>query len=124
MEFKRGTGVTHYFKLPIVDYVVGAFLYFTAKEVVDNDNIDALAVINKQFTDADVDIITDPLYATYTLKFDPIDFLGLTFPDGASVNNYLGEFKYVVAGTDPVAFPSANDYIQVKIYANIRVENP
>ena len=44
------------------------------------------------FGDADVDIVTDPAFAKYTLAFVPADFASILFLDGATKNEYLAEF--------------------------------
>lgn len=126
MEFKRGTGVTHYLSIPLSAYTVGSNLFFTAKPLIDNDVTDNAAVINKEFNDSNIVGPTDPNYvagyATYQLTFDPIDIMGISFPAGITVLDYLGEFKFEAPAADPVTFPADNDYIDVKIYGNVRLE--
>lgn len=122
MEFKRGTASSHTFKLPIEDYVAGSSLFFTAKPEIDNDSTDANAVINKEFTDAVVSLVTDPLYATYTLQFNASDIAAILFEDGETELDYLGEFAYVVPGDDPVRFPPDDEYITVKIFGNVKID--
>lgn len=121
MEFKRGDTVTHYFKLPIASYVAGSFLFFAAKPLVDNDTADTAAVINKKFTDSSVNLVSNPGYATYTLTFVPADIVGVTFLNGESEKDYLGEFQFIAPSANPISFPANNKYITVKIYADIRL---
>lgn len=124
MEFKRGIGGHCLFVMDIADYVPGQTIYFTAKPQPDNDPTDALAVINKPFTDADVDIISRPGKAVYNMEFLPEDIKPILYEEGETVRNYVGEFKQAVPGQTPVAFPARNNYINVPIYAQIRNENP
>lgn len=121
ITFKRGTGITHFAKIPIASYYASGVLFFTAKPIIDNDETDAAAVINKGFTSAVVDTATDPTKAIFTLEFLPADIETITFADGESEKDYLGEFKYVVPGLSPITFPGDNKYIETKIYADVKL---
>lgn len=120
MHFKRGDGVTHYFRLPIDNYVPGSFLWFAAKPEPDNDNTDMKAVIDKKFDDTDVDIVTNPNFAEYTLNFDASDIIGVNYSNGESVKRYKGEFQYLIPGEQPTSFPGDNNYLEVSIFADIK----
>lgn len=125
MEFKRGDGLTHYFQLETDSWTPGGQLYFTVKEEVDNDNADAAAVINKSFSDSNIVLSDDEMYEagwiTYRLPFVPTDISStITFADGASSNDYLGEFTFDPADGEPTSFPGTDDYIPVVIYADIK----
>lgn len=118
MTFKKGDNQTHYFKLPIADYVEGGTLYFVAKPAVDNDATDAAAVIDKSFTDS---VVTeDAEYATWELEFEPGDITGVNFSDGENSKKYIGEFQLVAADGSVSSFPDNNNYIEVIIYADIK----
>lgn len=119
MEFMRGTGTTKTFQMAIADYVVGSTLYFTAKPAIDNDPTNAAAVINKSFNDSNV--VLDTVWATYTCEFLPADMIGITFENGETSIDYVGQFEYLVSGQPPVRFPAANDYIDVRIYAEVKL---
>lgn len=126
LELKRGDGATRQFKLPISLYHVGAILGFAAKPIPDNDVTDAAAVISREFTDADVDIVTDPNYAIYTMVFDPADTASITFDTSQNETRkiYVGEFQYKTLTGNPVSFPGNDDYIEVIVYADVRMEVP
>lgn len=123
MEFKKGDAVTHYFQMPIDSWTAGGKLFFAAKADPDDDNTDALAVIDKPFEDdAVVDSdheMYDPLFATYELKFDPGD-VTVSFSDGAKKKKFLGEFQYVPTTGEPETFPGGDDFLEVIVYADIK----
>jgi hypothetical protein len=120
IEFKRNDGVTHTLKIPLTSWSAGGTLYFTAKPAVDNDATDATAVIDKSFTDASV--TTDGVYAIYTLAFDgAVDITNVNFQSGETRKEYLGEFQYTPLVGKPISFPANDNYIEVIIYADIKV---
>jgi hypothetical protein len=47
MEFKKGDGATHCFKMPADSWTAGGELFFAAKEKPGIDGTDAEAVIDK-----------------------------------------------------------------------------
>jgi len=124
MKFKRGDGVTHKFTLPIAQYVVGSTLGFTAKPAADNDATDAKAVIEKLFDDTNVDLVVDPLSATYNLPFTASDTSDIVFDADVTKMEYVGEFQYISPGKEPKSFPGDNNYISVIVYSDIRVKVP
>jgi hypothetical protein len=124
MEFKKGDVNIHYFRISEDAWTAGSTLYFAAKPLVDNDGADAAAVINKSFGD---DKIVNSSheeyvegYATYELEFISTDIVGVTFEDGESLKQYLGEFQLVSALGEPESYPADNNFIDVKIYADIK----
>jgi len=124
MEFKRGDGLTHYFQIPLDSWTAGGTLWFAAKAEIDNDNTDAQAVINKSFTDAKIvgssHEMYDPAFVTYELAFVPGDITNVSFLNGETEKEYLGEFQYIPTTLLPETFPSGDDYINVVIYADVK----
>ena len=130
IEFKRGDQTTHVLQLPVASYVPGALIAFTAKPSPDNDPFDLASVINKEFGEAALATPTNQfaayynlLYATYVMQFFPADMLKVTFPAGTSELDYVGEFKYTTPGQAPISFPADNNYIKVRIFADIKRSN-
>lgn len=120
LKIMRGDGVTRLVKVPISLYSAGAVLGFSAKPVVDNDTGDSAAVINKQFTDSSVDLVSDPNYAIYSCTFIPADTLSIAFDEGVTENHYFGQFQYKTLTSDPKSYPADNNYIDVVVYADVR----
>lgn len=118
MKFKKGDGVTHFFKLPIAEYSVGGELWFAAKSAPDNDSTDGQAKINKVFTDDDV--VLTATQAVWTLNFAPGDIVGVSFNNGEDEVELMGEFQFVPAVGNPKSFPDDNNYIPVVVYADIK----
>lgn len=118
MPFKYGDRVVHYFKMPIADYSAGGKLWFAAKPSPDNDTTDGAAVIDKSFTDSVV--TTDATWATWTLEFLPADLQNISFASGEDELDYEGEFQFVDASGHPKSYPDDNNYIEVKVYADIK----
>ena len=54
MEFTRGDPANHAFFLPASSYTPGGILYFAAKPVIDDDNTDANAMIQGNWSDSAV----------------------------------------------------------------------
>ncbi len=120
MPFKKGDRNVHYFLLPEDQYTVGGVLSFAAKPAPDNDASDAAAVIDKQFGDDVVDLVSNPGFALFTLEFEPNDIVGVNYTNGAKVIKYMGEFQYVPNGGQPISWPGDDDFIVVPIYADIK----
>ena len=124
MAFKKGDQQIHYFQIPVDSWFPGSVLWFAAKQIVDNDNTDGAAVINKSFTDLDIVDNThdmyDGQYKTYELEFVPGDTSSVTFANGAKFNKYLGEFQLVSPTGEPESYPSDDSFIEVKVYADIK----
>ena len=123
MEFKKGDGRTHWFKIPVDDWSSGGALFFTAKPAIDNDATDAAAVIDKEFDDTDLttnETINGVVYKVYELNFDPGDIVGVNFTDGQKKKKYLGEFQFVPNGGNPSTFPDDDNFIEVVIYADVK----
>lgn len=122
MEFKRGDDVQHFFELPIASYQAGGTLTFIAKPVVDNDSSNTAAVIQRDFDDTAADVSTTA--AIWTLDFPPADTLGIVYEDGASSRQFLGEFQYTQSNGQIKSFPGNNDFIEVVVFGDIKVEAP
>lgn len=125
MSFKRGDGRTHYFQIPVESWSAGGKLFFAAKAQPDDDSTDAQAVINKTFTDDDIvdesDFQYDPDFVTYALGFIESDTSSVPFASGDTEETFSGEFQYVPDGGQPMSYPDDDNYIQVVVYADIKV---
>lgn len=127
MDFKKGDAQTHYFQMPAESWTAGGLLWFAAKPAVDNDATDAATVINKSFNDSKIvnpgDQDDDQYlagYVTYRLAFLPADIINVSFEDGESKKNYLGEFQFVSGTGVPESYPADDTFIDVIIYADIK----
>jgi hypothetical protein len=124
MEFKKGDVNIHYFRISEDAWIAGGTLFFAAKPIVDNDNADASAVINKSFGDDKIVNNDHEEYeegfATYELEFIATDITGVTFENGESSKKYLGEFQLVSALGEPESYPADNEFIEVVIFADIK----
>lgn len=122
MEFKKGDGVTHYFKIPTTSWTAGGTLWFAAKTAPDADATDAAAVINKSFSDSVVtdETISGVAYKKYTLAFVAADTSAVSFADGSKKKKYLGEFQFVPSSGAPVSYPGNDSYIETIVYADIK----
>lgn len=122
MEFKKGDGRTHYFKIPASSWSAAGTLWFTAKPAIDGDATDAAAVIDKSFTDSVVtdETINGVAYKKYTLAFTAADTSDISFADGAKKKKYLGEFQFVPITGSPSSFPDTDNFIEVLVYADIK----
>lgn len=119
MIFKRNDNVHHSFSLPIDDYEVGTELFFGAKEVIDDDTSDTLAVLKKTFTDSDVSLTITT--ATWSMSFEPSDTASISFSDGSDEKHFKGEFQLVRPTKGTVSYPDKNNYIDVIVYADVNV---
>lgn len=121
IEFKRGDGITHYFKMPASSWSAGGTLFFAAKEAVDNDATDAAAVIDVSFTDSVVadETIDGVAYKTYTCYFAPADTGSINL-GGKSEKKYKGEFQWVSSGGVPSTFPGGGTFLDAIVYADIK----
>ncbi len=124
MEFKKGDGATHYFRIPEGSYNPGDTLFFAAKEVPDDDNTDAAAVINKSFNDSNIVNSSHEQYAagyvTWQLDFVASDTSAVSFSDNSEKKEFKGEFQLVPAVGEPSSFPADDQYIEVIVYADIK----
>lgn len=122
MEFKKGDGCTHSFKMPASVWSAGGKLFFAAKTNPDNDATDAQAVINKSFTDSVVtnETINGVEYKVYTMAFVAADTAAIVFTDNSKSKKYLGEFQFVPLSGQPMSFPADDDFIETIVYADIR----
>lgn len=124
MEFKKGDTQVHYFQVPIESWAPGGVLWFIAKPDTDNDGTDAAAVINKSFDDTKVVLsdheMYDASFATYELEFVANDIVNVTFEPGETARAYFGEFVIVDANNAQQTFPSNDEFIDVKIFADLK----
>lgn len=118
VEFKRGDGVTHFFKMPVASWASGGKLIFTAKPAVDDDATDATAKIRRVFDDSVT--ANDGTNVTYTCYFPPSDTSGIAM-SGDDKIDYLGEFQWVNAAGVPTTFPGNNKYLDVVLYADVGI---
>jgi hypothetical protein len=126
MEFKRGAGLTHTFSIPLDAWSAGGTLFFAAKPAPDDDSSDTAAVIDRGFDDTYTSDVTinGVAYKKYTLPFVVGDISSsVSFADGSKKQNYLGDFKFVPLSGEPMIFPGDDSFIEVIIYANIKVGN-
>lgn len=124
MAFTRGDGANHTCAIPTSSWSAGGKLFFAAKVAPDDDNTDALALIQGQWTDAAVTdvVINGVAYKQYACHFPPSATNSIV-SDGASSATYEGEFQYVPSGGgDPVTAPADDNKIQVTLYFDIKRE--
>lgn len=111
MEFMRGDRVQHTFAIPAESWTSGGRLFFAAKQAIDDDNTDALALIQGTWDDNSVTDVTinGIAYKEYNCDF-PGSATNAVESDGAESLELLGEFQFVPAGgIDPVTFPAPGD---------------
>lgn len=121
IEFKRGDGATHYFKMPSDSWSAGGMLRFAAKPIPDDDSTDAAALINVTFDDT---VVTDDGdYKKYTLDFVASDTDSI-LTSNAKYIKLLGEFQWTPASGDPTTYPGNDKYIETIVYADIARETP
>lgn len=125
MTFMRNDGTTKYFYMPEDSWSSGGTLNFMAKVIPDNDINNSAAVINKNFTDSNIINNSDPKYKTgyvgYKMVFVGSDTSAIAFNNNASQNKYKGQFQWTPSSGSPVSFPANNKYIDVIVYADIKV---
>lgn len=120
IEFTRGDGVHHSFSIPADAWTAGGKLFFAAKPAIDDDNTDAAAPIKESWDDSAVSDVTinGVAYKKYDCYFPPSATNGVA-SSGASSADYLGEFQYVPASSDPVTFPAGEDKLDCKLYFDV-----
>jgi hypothetical protein len=120
-ELKKVDGATHYAYIPAANWSSGGKLFFAAKEKPDNDGTDALAVINKSFTDSVVtdETVDSVAYKKYTLAFVAAD-TGSIDMQGKKKRKFLGEFQFVPSGGEPTTWPGDDQFLDVIVYADIK----
>ena len=133
MDFTRGDAAYHYFAIPATSWVAGGKLFFAAKPVIDDDNTDANALIQCNWTDSSVsDIAVGELLGDgVTPATVPMKQYACTFPpsatnsiisNGAESADYLGEFQYVPPSGVPVTYPATSPKIDAKLWFDIKRE--
>jgi hypothetical protein len=121
LELKRGDGATYYAYIPAANWSAGGKLFFAAKDKVDNDNTDALAVIDKEFDDTVVsdETVNGTAYKKYTIAFVAADTNGIDM-QGKKKRKFLGEFQHVPSGGEPSTHPDDDQFVDVIIYGDIK----
>lgn len=121
IEFKRGDGVTHYFVMPTASWSAGGKLRFVAKPTVDDDTLDAAAVIYRQFTDSVA--VNNGTNVTYTCYFPPSDTSGISM-GALTQKEYVSEFQWTSSGGVPSTFPGDDKFIACVVYADLARVSP
>lgn len=107
MLFMRGDDNDGYtLSVLATNWTAGGRLFFAAKQVVDDDNTDAAALIQQNWGD---DVVTDVTiggfaYKQYACHF-PSSATNSIVSDGAETLDLFGEFQYVPSGGDPISIP-------------------
>lgn len=121
MEFARGDGANHEFLIPTDAWSAGGRLFFAAKQAVDDDDTDALALIQGSWTDS---AVTDDVDEGVAMKKYACHFPASATNDidsgGADEMDLLGEFQFVPATGDPITFPPNTPKIPVKLYFDVK----
>lgn len=124
MEFTRGDGANHTCAIPTANWTSGGTLFFAAKPSPDDDNTDASAVIQGQWTDANVSdtVINGVAHKVYACHFPP-SATNSILSNGAPSATYEGEFQFVPSGGgDPITAPADDNKIEVILYFDIKRE--
>lgn len=122
IEFPRGDGIHHKFYIPVDSWTAGGELFFAAKAVIDDDNTDAAAVINRSWTDSDLldnETVRDIEYKVYDCYFPPSATSSIN-SDGADSLEYLGEFQFVPLDGDPITFPPRDPKLKCVVYFDVK----
>lgn len=119
MEFVRGDPVTKGYWIPTASWTPGGRLFFAAKQLIDDDNTDAAAVIKGNWDDS---VITDQVrggvaYKRYACSF-PAAATNSIVSNGAETLELLGEFQWVPSGGGPVTSPPKTK-IPVIVYMDV-----
>lgn len=97
----RGDYKTRKIVVPAGTYTVGGRLLFAVKQQYDNDESDAAAIIDKEYTDSDiVETLTngDKVYLLVINKADTHN-VPITEP-----TDYIGEIRYINATGRPTTY--------------------
>jgi hypothetical protein len=121
IEFTRGDGVHHKFRIPTANWSAGGKLFFAAKQSIDDDLTDAAASINKSWDDTAVSNVTigGVAYKEYDCYFPPSATNSIV-SNGASRLDLLGEFQWVPAAGDPVTFPADDNKLDCVVYMDVK----
>lgn len=121
MEFVRGDQNVHTFSIAAANWTPGGRLFFAAKQAIDDDNTDALALIQGDWDDSAVTDVTinNIAFKKYTCTFPPSATNGIP-SGGASSLDLLGEFQLVDSTGIPVTFPPDDDKIPVVVYFDVK----
>lgn len=125
IEFSRGDNIIHTFAMPATDWSSGGKLFFTAKPAIDDDNTDAVAVIDKSWSDGSVSDVTITINGVatackqYACDFVPSDTNSIE-SGGADSADYLGEFQWVASDGKVKTFPPTDPKLDVTVYFDVK----
>lgn len=121
MKFPRGDGVYHAFLIPADAWTPLGRLFFAAKQVIDDDNTDAAALIQASWDDTAVtDVVRNGVaYKRYNCYFPPSATNSIE-SNGADTMELKGEYQFVPAGGDPITFPASEDKIPVVVAFDVK----
>lgn len=122
IEFSRGDAAHHTFAMAATSWTAGGKLFFAAKPAIDDDVLDAAAVINWSWTDAD--LLPDVVVGGVTYKKYKCDVPGSAtnsiLSNGAGSADYLGEFQWVPLSGDPITAPAKDDKLECIVYFDVK----
>lgn len=122
IAFTRGDGANHTFAIAATSWSVGGKLFFAAKPAIDDDVLDANAVINQSWDDTalmpDV-LINGIIYKKYNCYFPPAATNSIP-SNGAGSTDYLGEFQYVPISGVPITAPATDAKLDCIVYFDVK----
>lgn len=120
MEFVRGDGNNHKFRIPASSWTAGGKLFFTAKQIIDDDNTDSQALIKGDWDDTNVTdtTVNGVAYKEYACYFPPSATAGIG-SNGSESLDLLGEFQYVPNGGDPITMPPKGQKLETVVYFDV-----
>lgn len=120
IEFTRGDGAHHKFRIPASSWSAGGKLWFGAKQVIDDDTADTAMVLKKHWDDSAVNDVTigGVAYKEYACNWSKTDTDDIP-SNGASSLDFIGEFQWVPLTGDPITFPATDDKLDCKVYFDI-----
>lgn len=121
IEFTRGDGHNHKFRIPAASWSAGGRLFFAAKPIIDDDNTDSAALIQGNWGDESVTDVTinGVAYKEYSCYFPP-EATNSIESNGASSLELLGEFQWVPLSGVPVTFPANDQKLEVVVYFDVK----
>lgn len=121
IEFTRGDGHNHKFRMPASSWSSGGRLFFAAKQIIDDDTTDALALIQGDWGDEAVSDVTvnGVAYKEYACTFPPSATSSIP-SGGAGSLELLGEFQWVPLSGVPVTFPPNDQKLEAIIYFDVK----
>lgn len=121
IEFTRGDGHNHKFRMPAASWSAGGKLFFAAKAQIDDDATDAKALIQGSWDDSAVtDVEIDGVaYKEYACYFPPAATNNIQ-SNGANSLELLGEFQYVPQSGVPITFPARDQKLECIVYFDVK----